>query len=77
MNKTLLKARKQLKEIPDILGFNDLLEQSTLSDVDKEILRLHYLKMKDFRFIGDTLGYSESTIKKRHTKALSKLNKLF
>lgn len=44
---------------------------------DKEILRLHYLKGKDFRYIGDTLGYAEVTIKKRHAKALAKLNKLF
>jgi len=57
--------------------FDDLLNESTLSDEDKEILRLHYLKGKDFRYIGDTLGYAEITIKKRHVKALSKLSKLF
>lgn len=57
--------------------FDDLLNESTLSDEDKEILRLHYLKGKDFRYIGDTLGYAEITIKKRHGKALSKLSKLF
>lgn len=57
--------------------FDDLLNESTLSDEDKEILRLHYLKGKDFRYIGDMLGYAEITIKKRHVKALSKLSKLF
>lgn len=57
--------------------FDDLLNESTLSDEDKEILRLHYLKGKDFRYIGDTLGYAEITIKKRHVKALSKLSKPF
>ena len=45
-----------------------------LTEEDKEILRMHYLHGKDFRYIGDTLGFSESTIKKRHRKALQKLN---
>lgn len=72
-----LDTRRKLKEIPNISQFDDLLKQATLTDEDKEILRLHYLKGKDFRYIGDALGYSEATIKKRHAKALIKLNKLF
>ena len=71
------ETRKRLKSIPSIVTFDELLEQSTLSDIDKEILRLHYLKEKDFRYIGDTLGYAEVTIKKRHLKALSKIQSLF
>ena len=72
-----IETRKKLKEIPTISGFDALLDQSTLSDLDKDILRLHYLKHKDFRFISEFFGYAEVTIKKRHTKALSKLRKLF
>ena len=69
-------TRRKLKEIPKIETFEDLLSMSTLSDIDKDILRMHYLKEKDFRFIGDTLGFSEATIKARHKKALSKLNNI-
>jgi len=76
MSKTI-ETRKRLKGIPSITTFDALLEESTLSDVDKQILRLHYLKEKDFRYIGDTLGYAEATIKKRHLKALSKIQSLF
>ena len=72
-----IETRKRLKDIASISTFDELLEQSTLSDLDKQILRLHYLKEKDFRFIGDTLGYAEVTIKKRHLKALSKIQSLF
>ena len=72
-----IETRKRLKDIPSIVTFDALLEQSTLSDLDKEILRLHDLKEKDFRYIGDTLGYAEVTIKKRHLKALSKIQSLF
>ena len=72
-----IETRKKLKGIASITQFDDLLEQSTLSDLDKEILRLHYLKEYDFRYIGDKLGYAEITIKKRHLKALKKLSALF
>lgn len=72
-----IETRKRLKDISSIITFNDLLEQSTLSATDKQILRLHYLEEKDFRYIGDILGYAEITIKKRHLKALKKISKLF
>lgn len=72
-----IDTRNRLKSIPTVSRFDDLLEQLTLSDEDKEILRLHYLKGKDFRYIGDILGYAEVTIKKRHIKALKKISKLF
>lgn len=72
-----IETRRKLKGIASITQFDALLDQSTLSDLDKEILRLHYLKEKDFRYIGDTLGYAEITIKKRHLKALKKLSGLF
>ena len=71
-----IETRRKLKEIPRKAIFDALLEQSTLSEEDKFILKLHYLEDKDFRYIADQLGYSEITIKRRHSKALSKLNKL-
>lgn len=53
-----LDTRRKLKAIPNVSRFDDLLDQSTLTCEDKEILRLHYLMGKDFRYIGDTLGYA-------------------
>lgn len=52
------------------------LNKSMISDEEKELMRLHYIQKKDFRFIGDTLGYSEASIKAKHRKILKKLNKL-
>lgn len=69
-------TRNKVKGIASITTFNELLDASTLSEEDKEMLRLHYVEEKDFRYIGDMLGYSESTIKRRHKKALIKLNAL-
>lgn len=71
-----IKVKRKVKEIPDIRSFNDLLEASTLSDEDKEIIRLHYLKDKDFGFIADKLGYTDVTVKAKHRKAIMKLSKL-
>lgn len=73
---THIDTRRKLKEIADISSFTALLNSSTLSDIDKRILRLHYIDEKDFRYIGDMLGFSESTIKRRHRKALVKISKI-
>ena len=69
-------VRRHIKGICSVQTFEELLESCILTDEDKELLRLHYLKGKDFRYIGDMLGYSESTIKRRHRKILSKFVKL-
>lgn len=71
-----IQTRNKLKGITLVDTFEALLDQCTLSDTNKEILRLHYLQEKDFRFIGDQLGFSEATIKQRHRKALKKLSSL-
>ena len=71
-----IKVKHKVKEIPDIRSFNGLLDASTLSDEDKEIIRMHYLQKKDFNYIADMLGYTEGTIKLRHKKAIMKLSKL-
>ena len=67
-----VKTRKRIKDIASISTFNDLLDASTLSAEDKEVLKMHYLEDKDFRYIGDTLGLSEQTIKYRHKKISDK-----
>lgn len=69
-------TRKKIQSIANISTFNELLDACMLTDEDKQLLRMHYIKGKDFRYIGDTLGFAESTIKRRHRKALQKLNKL-
>lgn len=71
-----IKTRSKIKEIASITTFNELIDACTLTDEDKELLRMHYLQGKDFRYIGDQLGFAESTVKKRHRKALQKLNKI-
>ena len=76
MSSEHIKTRSKLKDIPTVTSFNELIENCTLSAEDKELLRMHYLQEKDFKYIGDMLGFAESTAKKRHRKALQKLSKL-
>lgn len=76
MNEQTKKVRDQLKGIYSVKTFEELLESCILTDEEKDLLNLHYLKGKDFRYIGDMLGYSESTIKRKHKKILSKFVKL-
>ncbi len=52
------------------------IEQINLSEADKEILRLKYIKKCDLRYICDTLGIAYSTAGERHIKALAKLCEL-
>jgi RNA polymerase sigma factor (sigma-70 family) len=69
-------TRRKLKEIPRIATFRQVLDESTLTEQEKEIITLHYLDDKDYRFIGDKLGFSETTIKRKHQKALKKISKI-
>lgn len=72
-----IDTRRKIQDISSVKTFEELLENCVLTDEDKMLMRLHYLNGKDFRFIGDSLGFSESTIKRRHKKILQKLNKMF
>lgn len=71
-----LDTKQKLKKIDTITNFEELLLISVLSDEEKTILRMYYLKEQDFGFIADTLGSSKATIYKKHTKALRKLRRL-
>lgn len=72
-----IDTRRKIQDISSVKTFEELLENCILTDEDKMLMRLHYLNGKDFRFIGDSLGFSESTIKRRHKKILQKLNRMF
>lgn len=71
-----IRIRAKLKEITEIKTFSELLDRCILSENERRIMDLHYLEDKDFRFIGDALGFSEGAIKKKHRKILKKLNNL-
>lgn len=71
-----IATRKKLKEIVEIKTFSELLNRCILSEEERRIMDLHYLEYKDFRYIGDLLGFSEGAIKKKHRRILRKLNQV-
>lgn len=71
-----VETRKKLKSIPRVSTLVELLDDCTLSDEDKTIIKMHYVQNKNLGYIADILGYSESTIKKKHRKILCKISKI-
>ena len=71
-----IDTKHKLKSICDIKTFEELLDHCVLTEEDKTLIRLHYLQEKELNFIADKLGFSESTVKRKHKKILAKLNKL-
>lgn len=72
-----IKTRRKLKDIASIQTFNDLLNACTISEQDKEMLRLHYIEGMSFQDIGLKLGFSDETVRKHHSKAIRKISKMF
>lgn len=71
-----IDIKHKIKQIDTIKSFNELLELSMLSETEKQILILHYVKDKDFGFIADELGISRPTVYKKHSVCLKKLKRL-
>lgn len=69
-----IEARRKLQQICEVEEFEQILKQCILTEDERTILRLHYLEGKNLAYIGDALGWSESTVKSKHRKILKKLN---
>lgn len=62
-----------LQEIGRTSEFEALLTEATITDEDRELMRMFYLKGYNWGLIADTMGYSESCVRKRHKKILKKI----
>lgn len=71
-----IETRKKLKEICDQSEFNSLLDKTMLTDEERTVLQMYYIKGKNLCYIADILGYSEVTIKRRHREAIKKIGKM-
>lgn len=68
-----IKTRSQLRSMIEVKTFSDLMDRCIMSPLDRQIMDLHYLEERDFRYIADQLGYTEGAIKKRHRKILNRI----
>lgn len=71
-----IKTRRAIVDIADIKSFRELLSSCTLSNEEKDIMEQHYIEKKNFAYIGDMLGYTETTVIKKHRKILAKLSRI-
>lgn len=70
------KIKSKLKSIGKKSTFNSVLEDSMLSEVEKQMMKMYYLEQKSFDFIADELGYSQAGILRMHKRALKKIESL-
>lgn len=76
MNEKTAKAKRKLKSLYRVNDFNDLLDSLMLSEDERNILELKYHQNKTISYIADTLGMSESSVKKKHTRAMEKIARM-
>ena len=69
-----IETRRKLCEL-DVSSLKNLFELIPLAEIDRRILELRYIKRHDFGFIADELGFSESTVKRRHKEVLSRIQR--
>lgn len=77
MKKENAETRKKLKDITSVRDFDELIERTMLNEEEREIVRLRYKEGKTLSYIADVMGLSESSIKKKHSKILRKIGKMF
>lgn len=76
MEESHREAKNKVKSINKRSTFNSILEDSMLSESEKEMMKLYYIDQKSFDFIADELGYSKAGILKMHKRALKKIESL-
>lgn len=69
-------VKAKIKTINKKSTFNSILEDSMLSEKEKQLLQMHYIEQKGFDFIADELGYSTAGILRMHKRALQKIEEL-
>lgn len=67
-----IETRGRLHDL-DVATLNAVLDTIPLSNIDRSIMELRYIKRHDLNYIADTLGFSESTIRRRHRNILKRL----
>ena len=76
MNEETARAKQKLKSLCSVSDFNDLLDKLLLSEDERQILELKYHHNKTISYIADMLGMSESSVKKKHTRAMEKIARM-
>ena len=71
-----IEIKHKIKNINRKTDFNSLLEESMLSDVEKQMMNMYYVENKSINIIADELCYSPQGIIKMHKRILRRLESL-
>lgn len=73
MREQYKKIISYINNMPSQEQYELLMQKTKLSDIEREICRLRYIKQHDFGFIADTFGYSCRQIQTIHKRAIFKI----
>lgn len=74
MSSEHIETRRKLKKVPLMADFEDIINRCTLSEREKDFLRMYYIEKQSLSFIGDKFGYAERTMKAKHKQILRKIS---
>lgn len=72
-----IEIKHKIKNINRKADFNNLLEESMLSDTEKQMMQKFYVENKSIDIIASELGYTSQGILKMHKRILKRLESLF
>ena len=71
-----IEIKHKIQNINRKTEFNNLLDESMLSDREKQMMNLYYVEGKTIDYIADEMGYSPQGILRMHKRILKKLESL-
>lgn len=71
-----IEIKHKVKNINRKADFYELLNESMLSETEKQMMEMYYVENKSLCYIADELGYTEQGIAKMHKRILRKLESL-
>lgn len=70
-------VREQLILMPDLERYLDIMSKVKLTDLERQVCDMKYLRGLTLITIGEELGYSESYMKRIHQRILRKITRIF
>ena len=74
MDESRKYTKKFVRSIRSKVDYEAFMGSLMLTDAEREIADMVFVKGWDYRMIGDTLGYSEVTIKRKMQRILDKVH---
>ena len=69
-------CRKHVLESMSKSELRQCLDETVLSEEERKVMELIYLKRKPLGYVADIMGFSESGVKKMHQRIIKRMNNL-